>query len=746
MAPAINNILAFVILQVCFGGVFEMKTRPVTLRPGEVYNRVQEPIPLPHEVVERFKSSPMSITNYTVDLVRVVAGVEEPVPLTEIYNHHFLLYMGSASLMTGVYNALSAGDPLSGVTCNKSHSKLSSLRTMLPSAGVKELHRRMSLGIDQASDPVPAPNKTLPKTCKAFEGYAGLLYSGEPVVEEQTEDLGACCELATKNGGMMNYVQRNKTCSVVRDYTGTTECNPTDGCVLGFSPANSVDPYLGGATGGEFRNNPHKYPTPYAYEVPRPEFFTPVVHLINTRSPKDNTISPVGTASRNIECPCTPQRKIDLSNGTIDGCLPDIPFGCNDELTRQHNPGCALASYTGGYRCCKHGVFVADTTGIDIDTLPHDNVYFKFLFWYADADTDDDANTDLSANSRPTLRGATAREEDHPSSSSKKSEKVKQLHSTGCCDVTSTMDESSHQTEYTVPQCADPSSDCVHVATNVQPLDWFAGDSSGAPSDVLELVHAAAHLHTGGLMLELFDDETGQLLCRVKPTYGHSLTAPAVPGDEAGYLVGSAPCVWGPAPLKSPPRLRRDHLLRTVAYYNSTTRHDGVMALWLMAAHNTATPVATVSTTVSSADTLHPALDSTEQPKRAAVSSGKLVTCPTGAGDVKMGPRDWCILNCSTTLTYDINFGKNSFGVPNTGNVEIVTVDNYNRFLNNDPAFQYQNGSQVSKNVAKYGPVKIDGPIVIVQCQNAATSCGNVRIEAFACATNSKPALGTSAH
>jgi hypothetical protein len=121
-------------------------------------------------------------------------------------------------------------------------------------------------------------------------------------------------------------------------------------------------------------------------------------------------------------------------------------------------------------------------------------------------------------------------------------------------------------------------------------------------------------------------------------------------------------------------------------------------------------------------------------PPALIVGSGKLVTCPNGTGEVNMGPRDWCTINCSTTLSYNVNFGKNSFGVPNTGNVEIVSLDNYNRFLNNDPAFHYQTGSQISKNIAKYGPVKIDGPIVIVQCQNSATSCGNVKISAFVCA------------
>jgi hypothetical protein len=150
-----------------------------------------------------------------------------------------------------------------------------------------------------------------------------------------------------------------------------------------------VNPYLGGATGGEYRHNPHKYPAPYAYKIVQPEAFAPVIHLINTRGSTIhdkplNASAPPAPAdgfSPLIDCPCPPQRKFDFKKGTIDGCLPDILFSCNDALVAQNNTACSLDHYKGGYRCCKNGWFVTDTTQHDIHILPVDEFVVQFTFW-----------------------------------------------------------------------------------------------------------------------------------------------------------------------------------------------------------------------------------------------------------------------------------------------------------------------------------------------------------------------------
>ena len=89
-------------------------------------------------------------------------------------------------------------------------------------------------------------------------------------------------------------------------------------------------------------------------------------------------------------------------------------------------------------------------------------------------------------------------------------------------------------------------------------------------------------LHTctaGALGIDLVDDVTGEYICRADLRFGSSDRA----GDEAGYLVGIIPGVWGPSPLEAPKTYKRSHPIRTIVRYNNTRAHTGVMGLWLMA-------------------------------------------------------------------------------------------------------------------------------------------------------------------
>ena len=95
-----------------------------------------------------------------------------------------------------------------------------------------------------------------------------------------------------------------------------------------------------------------------------------------------------------------------------------------------------------------------------------------------------------------------------------------------------------------------------------------------------DLVYAAAHCHSPAcLSVELWNDDTGELLCRNEPMYGNG-TAPI--HDEVGFAVGIAPCVFGSAEegLRTPPRLQLTSNLTTIKRTNNTNGHWGVMALW----------------------------------------------------------------------------------------------------------------------------------------------------------------------
>merc|ERR1711920_1134668 len=97
-------------------------------------------------------------------------------------------------------------------------------------------------------------------------------------------------------------------------------------------------------------------------------------------------------------------------------------------------------------------------------------------------------------------------------------------------------------------------------------------ESMADPKAQVDLVYAVGHLHVGGLSLDLYNDETGELICHSAPTYGEGLEA----GNEKGYLVGMSDCVFDP-----PLYMKRSEVLRTVSRYNNTVNHHGVMALWL---------------------------------------------------------------------------------------------------------------------------------------------------------------------
>jgi len=159
--------------------------------------------------------------------------------------------------------------------------------------------------------------------------------------------------------------------------------------------------------------------------------------------------------------------------------------------------------------------------------------------------------------------------------------------------------------EYSVPRsdadcddAATPAEACVHtIKSRFTGKDTLAlgrgcmvsGDASAcgdvariaASGGAFQLVYAAAHCHAPAcLSMELWDDDSGELLCRNVPTIG---TGSASPHDEADFVVGTAPCLWGGAGegllLPHDQTRRQLYLIKRV---NSTRGHWGVMALWQM--------------------------------------------------------------------------------------------------------------------------------------------------------------------
>jgi len=92
------------------------------------------------------------------------------------------------------------------------------------------------------------------------------------------------------------------------------------------------------------------------------------------------------------------------------------------------------------------------------------------------------------------------------------------------------------------------------------------------------LIYAGPHCHAPGCAaMQLWNQDTGELLCDMKPAFGDS---------SVGCDMALPPCVWGSAAegLKPPPVLHLDSNLTVVKYANNTNGHWGTMALWQMRA------------------------------------------------------------------------------------------------------------------------------------------------------------------
>eukprot|EP00438_Fugacium_kawagutii_P034604 Skav225836 [mRNA] locus=scaffold345:69400:71139:+ [translate_table: standard] len=312
---------------------------------------------------------------------------------------------------------------------------------------------------------------------------------------------------------------------------------------------------FGSAAGAEYRHNPQRYSAPFRRIVKTPQVWLPTFHVINTNKPLENTSLPYNPL---LECPCTPQRKIDVAHGTIDGHPPDPPIQCSPSFAATGNPSCNLSTYVGGWRCCENGVFLIDTdkecSDPECSEEPQDEIFMKYKFYYEDATPE-----------------------------------TRHMGPSACCDVTGTT-QGFENIEYDVPQCAagTPPEKCLHIVETVQPVGYYQNHPK-APKDnheadaLVDLVFAAPHLHVAGLSMELFDAVTNKSICAVYASrdnnrgimYGNGTQ----PGNENGYMTGLLPCKWND---KDAPRFKRNHPLRARAVYNSTYGHTGVMSLWLM--------------------------------------------------------------------------------------------------------------------------------------------------------------------
>lgn len=317
--------------------------------------------------------------------------------------------------------------------------------------------------------------------------------------------------------------------------------------------------------GNEARQTFHGLPRGYVQPIWSPSTFSMTPMQINTLNPDGSGKrgGPLPRASRAppnaqysglLECPCT--TRVNRSKLSIPPCA-DWPLS---DLKKNNNPSCNASTYAGGIQCCGNGVFLLDA---DQEVPEHvDTVYWKWRFYF---------------------------EEWNP----KKHIQLVHLEwaLNGCDSGGGHM--GCRTIDYDVPQCAPgtPPEECVHTVTShftgadmltkCDPKKApYCADPRNVTSEGIALIMAGGHCHAPAcLSLELWNKDTGELICHISPRMGQGDKA----FDENGYI-WLPHCAWGNPidGLKPPYLFKPETRFMSIKKENSTYYHPGVMAIWQM--------------------------------------------------------------------------------------------------------------------------------------------------------------------
>ena len=198
--------------------------------------------------------------------------------------------------------------------------------------------------------------------------------------------------------------------------------------------------------------------------------------------------------------------------------------GCAGEPTSDlvalHNPTCTIDQYAGGLRCCTSGNILLDKH----QNPWEDNklvYYMKFRFWYQDFVP--------ATASKPASHQNLVRFFHETEVGAGEYDVVKAPPGTAPEDTIYTI-TAHFQLKSAVQEC------------NPRTSPHCSGDMTAG----LNMVYMSCHCHAPAcISCELYNADTGELLCSQIPTYGKSPTASAEnPYDEQGYIA-VPPCLFG---------------------------------------------------------------------------------------------------------------------------------------------------------------------------------------------------------
>ena len=332
--------------------------------------------------------------------------------------------------------------------------------------------------------------------------------------------------------------------------------------------------------GNEARQSYHGLPSGFVQPLFAPQAFIFNPMQINTLNPdgtgkrggplpRASAAAPGANYSGLLECPCTTRIVKDLKAKTIDGSVFDPQCATDprrSNLRATGNPTCDISTYVGGMECCKDGMVLLDADQPQPEAI--DEVFYRWRFYH------------------------------EPFDARRHTPLVHLEWAVNGCDSAGMKGNPNdcHHIEYDAVQAPEgtPPEKAVHTAvSHFQFRDMLAPDCSvehdhycaslktaEARGGMMRLLMAGGHCHSPAcIALELWNADTGELVCRVTPRHGQGDDV----YDEAGYL-WLPPCMWGAASdsLLPPPAFTLDANLTAIKHVNVTSYHYGVMGIWQM--------------------------------------------------------------------------------------------------------------------------------------------------------------------
>jgi len=242
-------------------------------------------------------------------------------------------------------------------------------------------------------------------------------------------------------------------------------------------------------------------------------------------------------------------------------CLAE-PYG---DLVALRNPTCTIEQYAGGLDCCKSGNILLDH---DQNPWPDNHLvyYMKWRFYFQDYTPAVAEDTAAGVAAQPSSHQNLVRFFYETEADAGEYDVVKAPEGTKPEDTIYQI-TAHFQTKGGVRECNPRTS--PHCA---------GGQGSG-----INLVYSSCHCHAPAcLKCELWNADTGKLICMQKPYTGKGVDNDTDPYDAKGYIA-IPPCLYGPEEGLHPEEyLSYDTNLTSIKWNNNTYGHYGEMAMWQM--------------------------------------------------------------------------------------------------------------------------------------------------------------------